>query len=106
MPFQAAARRTLRDTQLRRNLAKATSTIREKRARAVSELDDWEALREAGEAIKAHTMATLGEQLERLEAAVTRAGGTVHWARDGAEANAIVAGIAGGHRAREGVKVK
>ena len=31
-------------------------------------------------------MATLPEQLERLEEAVTRAGGTVHWARDGAEA--------------------
>jgi L-lactate dehydrogenase complex protein LldF len=104
--FPAAARRTLRDTQLRRNLAKATTTIREKRRRVVSELDDWEALREAGEAIKAHTMATLGEQLERLEAAVTRAGGTVHWARDGAEANAIVAGIAGGHGAREVIKVK
>ena len=41
-------------------------------------------------------MATLPEQLERLEASVTRAGGTVHWARDGAEANAIIAR----HRAR------
>ena len=30
----------------------------------------------------------------------TRAGGTVHWARDGAEANAIVARIARGARAR------
>ena len=36
-------------------------------------------------------MATLPEQLERLEASVTRAGGQVHWARDAAEANAIVA---------------
>jgi len=106
MSFPAAARLTLRDTQLRRNLAKATSTIREKRARAVGELDDWEALREAGEAIKAYTMATLDEQLERLEASVTRAGGTVHWARDGAEANAIVAGIARGQGAREVIKVK
>ena len=51
-------------------------------------------------------MATLPEQLERLEAAVTRAGGTVHWARDGAEANRIVAGIAHGHGAREVIKVK
>ena len=48
----------------------------------------------------------LPEQLERLEAAVTRAGGTVHWARDAAEANAIVAGIARDHGAREVVKVK
>jgi L-lactate dehydrogenase complex protein LldF len=51
-------------------------------------------------------MATLPEQLERLEAAVTRAGGVVHWARDGAEANAIVAGIARAHGADEVIKVK
>jgi L-lactate dehydrogenase complex protein LldF len=104
--FPAAARVTLRDTQQRRNLAKATTTIREKRRRVVAELDDWEALREAGEAIKARTMATLGEQLERLEASVQRAGGVVHWARDGAEANAIVAGIARAHGTREVIKVK
>src|SRR5918993_2769999 len=51
-------------------------------------------------------MATLPEQLERLEERVTAAGGVVHWARDGAEANAIVAGVARGHGARELVKVK
>ena len=89
--FPAAARETLQDAQLRRNLGKATQTIRAKRLRAVAELDDWQALRDAGEAIKARTMATLPEQLERLEAAVTAAGGVVHWARDGKEANAIVA---------------
>jgi L-lactate dehydrogenase complex protein LldF len=51
-------------------------------------------------------MATLPEQLERLEASVTRAGGVVHWARDGAEANAIVASVARSHGANEVVKVK
>ena len=104
--FPAAAHETLQDAQLRRNLGKATSTIRAKRLGAIGELDDWEALREAGSAIKARTMATLPEQLERLEASVTRAGGVVHWARDGAEANAIVAGIAKDHGAREVIKVK
>jgi L-lactate dehydrogenase complex protein LldF len=38
--------------------------------------------------------------------AVTRAGGVVHWARDAAEANAIVAEIARAHQANEVVKVK
>jgi L-lactate dehydrogenase complex protein LldF len=104
--FPAAARETLRDAQLRRNLGKATTTIRAKRAGAVAELPDWEALRDAGEAIKARAMATLPEQLERLEAAVTRAGGTVHWARDGREANDIVAGIAAAHGSDEVIKVK
>src|SRR4051794_9290767 len=104
--FPARAREALADAQLRRNLGKATSLIREKRLRAVSELPDWEALRAAGEAIKARAMATLPEQLERLEASVTRAGGVVHWARDGAEANAIVAGIARSNGSDEGIKGK
>src|ERR671910_3296619 len=106
MSFPDLAATALDDEQLRRNLAKATTTIRAKRARAVAELPDWEALREAGAAIKARAMATLPEQLERLEAAVTEAGGTVHWARDGAEATEIVARIAQAKGAREVIKVK
>jgi L-lactate dehydrogenase complex protein LldF len=104
--FPAAAREALADAQLRRNLGKATSTIRAKRAAMVAEVPDWEALRDAGAAIKARVMATLPEQLERLEASVTRAGGQVHWARDAAECNAIVGGIAREHAAREVIKVK
>jgi L-lactate dehydrogenase complex protein LldF len=106
MSFPTSARTALADAQLRRNLGKATSTIRAKRGRVVAELDDWEALREAGAAIKARALATLPEQLERLEASVTAAGGTVHWARDAAEANAIVTGLARAHEAREVIKVK
>src|SRR5215207_2414113 len=104
--FPEAAREALADPQLRRNLGKATTTIRAKRAAVVAELDDWQALRDAGAAIKARALATLPEQLERLEASVTRAGGVVHWARDGAEANAIVAGVASDHGANEVIKVK
>ena len=106
MSFQSAAKVSLADAQLRRNIGKATGLIRAKRERAVAELPDWEQLRDAGEAIKAHTMATLPEQLERLERAVVAAGGVVHWARDGAEANAIVASIAKSHGAEEVIKVK
>ncbi|HEX4692807.1 MAG TPA: LUD domain-containing protein, partial [Solirubrobacteraceae bacterium] len=104
--FPAAAKVTLRDAQLRRNLGKATTTIRAKRAGAVAELPDWQDLRAAGEAIKRRAMATLPEQLVRLEAAVTAAGGTVHWARDGAEATRIVADLALAHGAEEVIKVK
>jgi L-lactate dehydrogenase complex protein LldF len=104
--FPAAARVTLRDAQLRRNVGRAVTTIRVKRARTVAELPDWQALRDAGAAIKARAMATLPEQLERLEAAVVARGGVVHWARDGAEANAIVARVARAHGTREVIKVK
>ena len=92
--FPSAARTALADSQLRRNLGHATSTIRAKRAAVVAEVPDWEALRDAGAEIKERALRHLDVHLEGLEAAVQRAGGTVHWARDGAEACTIVAGIA------------
>ena len=85
---RVAARRALADTQLRRNLGKATTTIRAKRAQVVAELPDWEELREAGRQLKVHTMAHLPDYLAQLEAAVIARGGVVHWARDANEANA------------------
>ena len=92
-PFPIAARRALADTQLRRNLGKATSTIRAKRAAVVGEVPDWEELRAAGQAIKARTMGRLDSYLEQLEERVTARGGTVHWARDAIEANRIITGL-------------
>ena len=50
-PFPVAARAALADTQLRRNLAHATGTIRAKRAAVVEELDVWEGLRHRAAAI-------------------------------------------------------
>jgi L-lactate dehydrogenase complex protein LldF len=104
--FPEAARESLQDSQLRRNLGHATRTIRDKRAAVVGELPDWEQLRDAGEAIKDRTLAALDDHLERLEEEVTRAGGQVHWARDGNEANRIVCAIARDHGVDEVVKVK
>jgi L-lactate dehydrogenase complex protein LldF len=104
--FPEAAREALADSQLRRNLHKATSTIRTKRAATVAELPDWERLRRAGEAIKDDVLAHLDTYLERLEAAVTARGGVVHWARDAAEANAIVLALAREAGTDEVVKVK
>ena len=104
--FPAAARRSLADSQLRANLARATSTIRDKRVRAVDELPDWEDLREAGAAIKDAALLDLSSHLVQLETAVTSAGGMVHWAKDGTEACSIVASIARSHGVDEVVKVK
>ncbi|HET9094030.1 MAG TPA: lactate utilization protein B [Solirubrobacteraceae bacterium] len=104
--FPAAARTALADAQLRRNLHVATHTIRDKRLRAVAELPDWEELREAGRRIKHHAMRHLDEHLETLEAAVQRAGGTVHWAGDAAAANRIVGDLIAATGEREVVKVK
>jgi L-lactate dehydrogenase complex protein LldF len=104
--FPEAARAALGDSQLRHNLRNATTTIREKRARVVAEVPDWEELREAGRAIKADVMAKLDDYLVQFEEAVHAAGGTVHWARDAAEANRVVLDVARAHGAHEVVKVK
>ena len=105
-PFEVSARESLSDSQLRRNLGKATRTIREKRAAVVGEMPDWEELREAGYALKKRTMRHLDDYLLQLEQSITQAGGQVHWARDGEEANRIIAEIARSHDAKEVVKVK
>ena len=104
--FPAAARESLADSQLRANLARATSTIRDKRGRVVDELPDWEELRAAGAAIKDAALLELDRHLTRLESSVQARGGTVHWAKDGAEACSIVAEIARAHSLDEVVKVK
>jgi L-lactate dehydrogenase complex protein LldF len=104
--FPDAARTALADAQLRHNLRNATQTIRAKRGRVVEELSDWEGLREAGRAIKAEVLHKLDEYLLQFESAVEAAGGHVHWARDAAEANAIVAGVVRSHGVSELVKVK
>ncbi|MFE7549298.1 LutB/LldF family L-lactate oxidation iron-sulfur protein [Streptomyces gardneri] len=104
--FPDAARSALQDHQLRANLRRATSTIRDKRLAVASELDDWEDLREAGAAIKKRTSRHLASYLEQLERSVTAAGGTVHWASDAGEANRIVADLVRTTGEREVVKIK
>ena len=71
-PFPTAARTALADTQLRHNLAHATGTIRDKRARVVAEVADWEDLRTAGAAIKDRTLHDLEAYLLQLEAVAQR----------------------------------
>jgi L-lactate dehydrogenase complex protein LldF len=105
-PFPAAAAAALGNSQLRRNLGRATATIRAKRAAAVAELPDWEELRAAGQAIKAHTIRHLDHYLEELEHQVAAHGGIVHWARDANEANRIVTGLVRQSGASEVVKSK
>ncbi|MFB7598939.1 lactate utilization protein B [Streptomyces sp. NPDC056160] len=104
--FPKAAAAFTQDSRLRANLTHATRTIRDKRVRAVAELDDWAQLRLAGKEIKDHTLRHLDRYLLQAEEAVTRAGGTVHWAADAAEANRIVADLVKTTGEREVVKVK
>jgi L-lactate dehydrogenase complex protein LldF len=104
--FPEAAKKALADTQLRTNLARATATIRGKRAAVVAERPDWEELRLAGEALKDQVLRHLDTYLLQLEEKVTAAGGTVHWARDADEANRIVVDLVRATGETEVVKVK
>ncbi len=105
-PFPQAAARAVNDAQLRRNLGKATSTIRRKRNAVVEELPDWQELRAAGAALKDDVLTHLDEHLLQLEEQVTARGGFVHWARDADEANAIVTRLVQATGETEVVKVK
>ncbi len=106
LPFEEAAPAALATPQLRANLRRATDTIRAKRDRVVAERADWEELRRAGEAIKVGALRHLDRHLERLEAAVVSAGGTVHWATDAGEANVIVRRLIEAEGVRDVMKVK
>ena len=105
-PFPEAARDAVADSQLRTNLGRATGTIRAKRAAVVAELPDWAELRSAGAAVKDDVLAHLDTYLVQLEEQVTARGGTVHWARDAAEANRIVTELVQATGTSSVVKVK
>lgn len=104
--FQKRAHSELDDVTKRRNLTYATTSIRAKRQGVVDELDDWEALREAGSTIKRDVLARLPELLEQFEAEVTKRGGHVHWARDSREANDIIRRLIEETGETEVVKIK
>jgi L-lactate dehydrogenase complex protein LldF len=90
------------------SVRKATSKFLGTRQTVVAVVGDerWQALRQAGHEIRLHTLTHLDYYLTRLEEQVCAAGGTVHWARDAAEANQIVLGLARERGVKRAVKVK
>jgi L-lactate dehydrogenase complex protein LldF len=105
-PFPEAAKADLRNTQLRRNVARATDTIQRKRAALVEEKHDWQALRDAGAAIRREALTNLDSYLLQFEERFQAAGGQVHWAANASEANAVVLRILRETAAREVIKIK
>jgi L-lactate dehydrogenase complex protein LldF len=104
--FPVAARVSLADSQLRKNVRHATNVIQSKRAIVVKEQLDWQQLRESGRAIREHTLQHLAHYLRQFEANFTKAGGTLHWARDAAEARGIIIQLARQAGAKEVIKIK
>lgn len=104
--FPMAAKTAMGNSQLRKNVRHATDVIQNKRARVVGEMPDWQELREAGKQIRQHTMEHLDFYLQEFEANCTRAGGVVHWARDGEEARRIIVGLVKASGSDEVIKIK
>ena len=91
--FKENARAALADPTLRRALDLARVGFSDKRRVAYDRLPEFEALRDEAQAIKEHTLAHLDFYLEEFERKVIANGGHVHWARNAAEARAIVLGL-------------
>ena len=64
--------------------------VRLKRDKQAASIPEWEMLRDTAAAIKMHTLSRLADYLEEFERNAIANGMQVHWARDGAEHNAIV----------------
>ncbi len=94
--------------QMPASVQRATARFLGNRAAVVGVLGEerWQALRQAGHDLRLHTLNHLDAYLLQLEEQVKLAGGHVHWARDAAEANAIVLDIARRHNVRRAVKAK
>jgi L-lactate dehydrogenase complex protein LldF len=105
-PFPDNAKRAVENSQLRRNVRKATATIRDRRAGLVADTPDWQELRHAGAAIKDDVLHHLDEYLEQFERNATAHGAHVHWASDAQEANQIVTNIVKTTGHEEVIKVK
>jgi L-lactate dehydrogenase complex protein LldF len=84
----------------------ATTRFVSGRAARVSELPEWEELRQMGSDIRLHTIENMDVYLTRLEEKIRAAGGHVHWAETADDANRIVLQIAREHNVRIAVKSK
>ena len=104
--FKENAKAALADVQLRGALKSATLLFGERRKQAAASLPNWEDLRTHARAIKDEVLLHLDRYLEEFVHNAEARGATVHWARDAAEANSIICGLATERKARIVVKSK
>ena len=106
MHFKANVARKLADPVLQDNLRKAKGKFVEARARAITELTDFPATRDAAAEIRQRVLEDLDIWLERFEQNATAAGATVLWARDGDEICRHVIEIGRRHGVTKAIKSK
>src|SRR5579885_1864049 len=104
--FERDSASALKNQKLQGALRNATDRFRTVREKATGEIKGWENLRIKAREIKKHTVEHLDQYLEILEENIMKAGGTVHWAKDGNEACSIILDIARSNNVRSVVKSK
>ena len=104
--FDENAKAALADVQLRGALRHATSLFGKRRLEAARSLSNWEDLRTQARAIKDEVLSHLDRYLEKFVNEAEARGAKIHWARDAAEANAIICKLTAERQARIVVKSK
>jgi len=104
--FKQRATDNLHNPKLQQALKRVQIKFVPGRAEAISDLDNFEALREAAKNIRDHAITHLDVYLERFEKEATARGAVVHWAETVDEANRIVLEIAALHGVKKVVKSK
>jgi L-lactate dehydrogenase complex protein LldF len=106
MHFKERAHDNMGNAQLQGNLQKIKGKFVAKRRESLAELDDFEATREAGRAIRQRALDDLDVWLEMFERNATARGATVLWAETPADVNRHVLAIAARHGAGKIIKSK
>src|SRR4051812_33965382 len=95
------------DDQFLRGAVRFTvERLRSSKAQSTEAFGNWEAWRERGREIRAHTLANLDFYLEQFATQATVAGAHVHFAKTAAEARRALLGIVRAQSARRVVKSK
>lgn len=106
MHFKDRAKVKLHDEGLQHNLRKMRGKFIDKRRASLHEVGDFEALRDAGKAIRNRAILDLDVWLEIFEANAAKRGATVVFAETPADVNALVLEIAARHSVRKIIKSK
>jgi L-lactate dehydrogenase complex protein LldF len=88
--FKPQANAALKNVELQRALSKAKGGFIDKRLLALSQLPEFDTLRDQAKALKEHTLAHLDFYLEQFEEKVQARGGHVHWAENADQACDII----------------
>ena len=104
--FKQNVAAAVEDENLKGAMGKLTGALRPNRARAVSNLPEFDRLRDHGIAIKMHTLDHLDQYLLQFEENVIANGGHVHWCADEDSARQTILELCRRHKVRHVTKGK